>query len=248
MRRRRFAYSGRHDAANMTALAVSNVEVFYGEFQALFGVSLEVNAGETVAIIGANGAGKTTLLRAIAGMLAPARGQITYRGDPIIGQPAYALARRGIAMVPEGRKIFPSLTVEENLTIGAYTRRAGRWTLDAIYDLFPPLKERARLPGTTLSGGQQQMLAIGRALMSNPDLILMDEISLGLAPLVVKELYRIVRLIAEAGASLILVEQDVSRSLQAADRVYCLLEGKVSLQGKPSELSHEAISKAYFGM
>jgi branched-chain amino acid transport system ATP-binding protein len=232
----------------MNALTVSDIEVFYGEFQALFGVSLEVNVGETVAIIGANGAGKTTLLRAIAGMLTPKCGQILYHGESILGQPAYALARRGIVMVPEGRNIFSSLSVAENLNIGAYTKRKGPWTTKAIYDLFPILRERASVPGTELSGGQQQMLAIGRALMSNPDLILMDEISLGLAPLVVKELYRVARQVAEAGTTVVIVEQDVSRSLQAADRVYCFLEGRVNLQGRPAELSREQISKAYFGV
>lgn len=232
----------------MNALTVHEVEVFYGEFQALFSVSLEVPVGETVAIIGANGAGKTTLLRAIAGALTPRRGQIEYRGRSIVGQPAHALSRRGISLVPEGRKIFPSLTVEENLILGAYGRRSGPWNVRAIYDLFPILGERARAAGVDLSGGQQQMLAIGRALMNNPDLILMDEISLGLAPLVVKELYRVVKVIAEAGTTVVIVEQDVSRALRAADRVYCLLEGRVSAQGRPAEFSHEAISKAYFGM
>ncbi|MBF8283500.1 MAG: high-affinity branched-chain amino acid ABC transporter ATP-binding protein [Anaerolineales bacterium] len=165
-------------------LVVEDLEVFYNEFQALFGVSLEVAAGETVAILGANGAGKTTLLNTIAGVLAPRRGKVVYRGDPVSGSPAYRLCRRGISMVPEGRRIFPSLTVEENLEVGAYSGRRGPWQREAIYNLFPILRERARVPGTELSGGEQQMLAIGRALMSNPDLILMDEISLGLAPLV----------------------------------------------------------------
>jgi len=229
-------------------LTVSETDVFYGEFQALFGVNLRVDLGETVAIIGANGAGKTTLLRAISGMLKPKRGQITHRGASIVGQPAHALCGRGISMVPEGRAIFPSLSAEENLAVGAYSGRKGRWTANAIYELFPLLKERARVQGTNLSGGEQQMLAIGRALMSNPDLILMDEISLGLAPLIVKELYRVVREIAKAETTVVLVEQDVSRSLQAADRVYCLLEGRVSLEGRPADLMHEQISKAYFGI
>jgi branched-chain amino acid transport system ATP-binding protein len=232
----------------VNVLSVSELDVFYAEFQALFGLSLEVNLGETVAIIGANGAGKTTLLRAIAGVLTPQRGQIAYRGESIVGLPAHALCRRGIVLVPEGRAIFPSLSVEENLSLGAYSRRPGRWTIQAVYDLFPILETRANVRGTDLSGGEQQMLAVGRALMSNPDLILMDEISLGLAPLIVKELYRVVRQIAEAGTTVILVEQDVSRSLQAADRVYCLLEGRVSLYGSPAELAHEQISKAYFGI
>ena len=167
-------------------LVVENLGVFYGEFQALFGVNLEVTAGETIAILGANGAGKTTLLSTIAGVLTPRRGQVIYRGEVVSGSPAYRLCQRGISMVPEGRKIFPSLTVEENLEVGAYAGRPGPWRRESVYGLFPILRERARVPGTDLSGGEQQMLAIGRALMSNPDLILMDEISLGLAPLIVQ--------------------------------------------------------------
>lgn len=229
-------------------LSVENIEVFYGEFQALFGVSLEVEKGETVAIIGANGAGKTTLLRSICGVLAPARGQITYKGQVVSGQPAYALNQLGIGMVPEGRKIFPSLSVEENLKIGAYNNRPGLWDLNKVYNLFPILKERAKNGGTEMSGGQQQMLAIGRALMSNPDLILMDEISLGLAPIIVKALYEVVDRISQAGTTVILVEQDVSRGLNSADHVYCLLEGKVSLAGQPAGISPEQVSRAYFGV
>lgn len=232
----------------MQALSVTDLQVLYGEFQALFGISLDVNVGETVAIIGANGAGKTTLLRTIAGALQPASGDIVYRGASIVGQPAYALSRRGIALVPEGRKIFPSLTVRDNLLLGGMSGRKGEWTLEKIYALFPVLKERANMAGIDMSGGEQQMLAIGRALMSNPDLILMDEISLGLAPVIVKELYRVVRSIAGQGTTVVLVEQDVTRSLQVADRVYCLLEGRVSLQGKAAELDHAEISRAYFGV
>lgn len=232
----------------MNALSVANLQVFYGEFQALFGISLDVNVGETVAIIGANGAGKTTLLRTIAGALKPAQGEITYRGSSIVGQPAYALSKRGIALVPEGRRIFPSLTVQENLSLGSFNGRKGQWTLEKIHALFPVLQERANMPGIDMSGGEQQMLAIGRALLSNPELILMDEISLGLAPVIVKDLYRVVRAIAQQGATVVIVEQDVTRSLQAADRVYCLLEGRVSLEGKPSELKHEDVTKAYFGI
>lgn len=230
------------------ALAVENLEVFYGEFQALFGISLEIEQGETVAIIGANGAGKTTLMRAICGMLTPKSGRIFYQNEVVSGQAPYVLARRGIAMVPEERKIFPSLTVEENLKIGAYCQRKGRWDLNAIYSQFPILKERAHVSGTALSGGQQQMLAIGRALMSNPDLLLMDEISLGLAPIVVKEIYEVVEHISQLGTTVILVEQDVSRGLKAANRVYCLLEGKVSLTGISSEISLQDVSRAYFGV
>lgn len=232
----------------MSMLVVDSIEVFYGEFQALFGVSLEVAEGETVAIIGANGAGKTTLLRTIAGVLRPRSGQVQYRGMRIDGRPAYAVTRLGIAMVPEGRKIFPSLSVRENLLIGRQSGRKGPWTLERVFDLFPVLRERADFPGIDLSGGQQQMLAIGRALMSNPDLILMDEISLGLAPVVVRELYETVQAITRTGTTVVIVEQDVTRSLQVADRVYCLLEGEVSLSGRPTDLSREQISLAYFGV
>jgi branched-chain amino acid transport system ATP-binding protein len=230
------------------ALVVENIEVFYGEFQALFGVSLTVEQGETVAIIGANGAGKTTLMRAICGMLVPKSGRIAYRDEVISGQSPYILNRKGIAIVPEGREIFPSLTVEENLKVGAYSRRKGMWNLSKVYSLFPMLRERARYGGTDLSGGQQQMLAIGRALMSNPNLLLMDEISLGLAPIILKELYEVVAQIAQSGVTVILVEQDVSRGMKAASRVYCLLEGKVSLAGKPGEIGLQDVSRAYFGV
>lgn len=230
------------------ALSVQNIDVFYGEFQALYQVSVEIEQGQTVAIIGANGAGKTTLMRAICGALKPAHGRIVYNGKSIAGQPAYVLSRSGIAMVPEERKIFPSLTVEENLKIGAYNTRKGMWTLERIYELFPILKERSRNGGTQLSGGQQQMLAIGRALMNNPDLILMDEISLGLAPIVVKELYRVVHEISQSGVTVILVEQDVSQGMKIADYIYCLLEGRVSLAGDPGGFEMQDISRAYFGV
>ena len=229
-------------------LEISNADVFYGQFQALFGVSLAVAQGSTVAIIGANGAGKTTLLRLIAGVLAPRTGSVQYRGTDIAGKAANTLTREGIALVPEGRKIFPSLSVEENLLVGAHSARKGTWTTREVYALFPVLKERSKHPGTSLSGGQQQMLAIGRAMMSNPDLILMDEISLGLAPVVIKEMYTLVQRIVKGGTTAIIVEQDVSRALQIADYAYCLLEGKVSLQGKPGELTKEAIGRAYFGV
>jgi branched-chain amino acid transport system ATP-binding protein len=234
--------------SDSSALRVDSIDVFYGQFQALFGVSLAVELGQTVAVIGANGAGKTTLLRAIAGMLKPASGSIHYKGQNITGQPAFKLNQLGIAMVPEGRKMFPSLSAEENLKIGAYSNRKGMWTLEKVYALFPMLKELANLGGTDLSGGQQQMVAIGRALMSNPDLILMDEISLGLAPIIVNELYEVVRKITESGTTVILVEQDVSRGMKAAQSVYCLLEGKVSLQGQSEAITREDVARAYFGV
>jgi branched-chain amino acid transport system ATP-binding protein len=229
-------------------LRVDSIDVFYGQFQALFGISLQIMPSEIVAVIGANGAGKTTLLRAISGMLKPASGKITFKGQDITRKPAFKLNQLGIAMVPEGRKIFPSLSTEENLKIGAYSGRQGTWTLPKIYALFPMLQELAHLGGTDLSGGQQQMVAIGRALMSNPDLILMDEISLGLAPIVVNELYEVVHKITAAGATVILVEQDVSRGMKEARRVYCLLEGKISLESSTESLTREEVSRAYFGV
>jgi branched-chain amino acid transport system ATP-binding protein len=232
----------------VSVLVIQDLNVFYGQFQALSGVSLEVDEGKTVAIIGANGAGKTTLLRTICGTLKASKGSIHYRREAISKQSAYLLSRKGIALVPEGRKLFPSLSVEENLKVGAYSERKGPWTLERIYQIFPILKERAHYGATDLSGGQQQMVAIGRALMSNPDLLLMDEISLGLAPIVVKELYGVVRTISDEGTTVILVEQDVSRGMKEADYVYCLLEGKVSLSGPPTEISSQDVSRAYFGV
>lgn len=220
----------------------------YGQFRALFGVDIAVDAGECVAIIGANGAGKSTLMRSITGVLRNEPGMVLHRGEPIGALPAADVLKRGIAMVPEGRKLFPSLTVEENLLIGAGARKAaGPWNLDAIYDLFPILRERRRNPGTALSGGQQQMVAIGRALMSNPELLLCDEISLGLAPKVIREIYAALPEIRGAGTAMILVEQDVGLAKEATDRLYCMLEGRVTLSGRSAEVTREAIGEAYFG-
>ena len=220
----------------------------YGDFQALFGVDIELGAGETVAIIGANGAGKTTLMRSISGVLTNAPDAVRFDGADIGALPADEVMAKGVAMVPEGRKLFPSLSVEENLLIGAYGREVeGVWSLDAIYDLFPILKERRAQPGTALSGGQQQMVAIGRALMSNPRALLCDEISLGLAPVVIKDIYAAMPRIKESGASIIVVEQDIAKATAVADRVYCMMEGRVTLSGKPGDLSREAIHEAYFG-
>src|SRR5262245_38663292 len=228
-------------------LEVDKLDAFYGDFQALFSVSLKVAAGEVVAVIGANGAGKSTLLKCIAGAIRSRRDAIRFAGQPIGGLPAHAVVARGIALVPEGRRLFPSRTVEENLIIGGQLRRAGPWTLARIYQLFPVLAERRNLPSTSLSGGQQQMVAIGRALMSNPRLLLCDEISLGLAPIVIREVYaRLPAIIAE-GCSLIIVEQDIVQALKAAAHVYCLQEGRVALTGAAGTLTREAISAAYFG-
>jgi branched-chain amino acid transport system ATP-binding protein len=229
-------------------LTIDAIDAFYGDFQALFGVSLHVEPGQVVAVIGANGAGKSTLLRTIAGLMHPQRGSIVFDGAPIGGAPAYAVVKRGIALVPEGRRLFPSLTVEENLKIGGQSRRPGPWTLERIYALFPVLAERRHLPAPALSGGQQQMAAIARALMANPRLLLCDEISLGLAPIIVRDIYALLPEIAGEGLSLIIVEQDIVQALKAAAHVYCLQEGRIALQGKATELSREAISAAYFGV
>ena len=232
----------------MSLLETRALTARYGDFEALFGIDLTLNEGECVAIIGANGAGKTTLMRSISGVLRNAAGQILLDGAPIGNRPSDEVMGLGVAMVPEGRKLFPSLTVEENLLIGCYGRKAaGPWTLQTVYDLFPILKERRRSPGTALSGGQQQMVAIGRALMSNPRVILCDEISLGLAPVVIRDIYAALPRIRDGGASVIVVEQDIAQALKVSDRVYCMMEGRITLQGRPSDLTRAAIHDAYFG-
>jgi branched-chain amino acid transport system ATP-binding protein len=228
-------------------LDVRAVNAFYGDFQALFGVSLQVNAGEVVAVIGANGAGKSTLLKCIAGLMPAQQGSINFDGAEIGTTPAFKVLKRGIALVPEGRRLFPSLTVEENLKIGGQSRRPGPWTIERVYELFPVLAERRHLPATSLSGGQQQMAAIGRALMSNPKLLLCDEISLGLAPVIVRDIYARLPQIVGEGLSLIIVEQDIAQALKASRRIYCLQEGRIALQGAANELTRERISAAYFG-
>jgi branched-chain amino acid transport system ATP-binding protein len=232
----------------MALLSTHGLTAQYGQFKALFGVDLHVEPGECVAIIGANGAGKTTLMRSITGVLRNAPEMIRHRGDPIGALPADRILQRGIAMVPEGRKLFPSLSVEENLRIGGQVRKgSGRWSLEEIYALFPILKDRRHSPGTALSGGQQQMVAIGRALMSNPELLLCDEISLGLAPVVIRDIYAALPAIRATGAAVIVVEQDISRALSVADRVYCMMEGRVTLTAPAGGVTREAIHAAYFG-
>ncbi|MBY5827244.1 ABC transporter ATP-binding protein [Rhizobium leguminosarum] len=232
----------------MALLETRGLTASYGDFHALFGVDIMVGAGETIAIIGANGAGKTTLMRSISGVLTNAPASILYRDEPIGALPAPDILARGIAMVPEGRKLFPSLSVEENLLIGNYGRKVdGPWTLESIFALFPILEERRNNPATALSGGQQQMVAIGRGLMSNPAVLLCDEISLGLAPVVVRDIYAAFPSIRETGASIVIVEQDIAQALKVADRVYCMMEGRVTLSGRAADLSRDDIHKAYFG-
>jgi len=229
-------------------LAVRALDAFYDDFQALFGVSMEVAAGEAVAVIGANGAGKSALLKSIAGLLRARPDAVVFDGVNIGGMPAHAVAARGIALVPEGRGLFASLNVEENLLIGGQLGRPGPWNLPQVYELFPVLAERRALPSTALSGGQQQMVALGRALMSNPKLLLCDELSLGLAPIVVRDIYARLPAILSHGTSIVVVEQDVVQALKAAQRIYCLQEGRVALCGAAKELTREQIAAAYFGV
>ena len=224
------------------------LDAHYGDFQALFGVSMRVAEGEVVAVIGANGAGKSTLLKCIAGAMPARRNAILFHGEPIGGEPAHEVVARGIALVPEGRRLFPSLTVEENLLIGGQLGRHGPWNLKRVYELFPMLEERRDQPAPSLSGGQQQMVAIGRALMSNPQLLLCDEISLGLAPIVIRDIYARIPAIVAEGVSLVIVEQDIVQALKTARHVYCLQEGRVALQGEAKALTREKISAAYFGV
>jgi branched-chain amino acid transport system ATP-binding protein len=232
----------------MALLEIDALIAFYGDFQALYGVSMSVDAGQAVAVIGANGAGKSTLLKAVVGMHPAKPEMISFDGEPIGGMRSSKIVARGITMVPEGRRLFPSLTVEENLSIGAQLGRSGPWSLKRIFDLFPMLAERRGEKSTSLSGGQQQMVAIGRALMSNPRLLLCDEISLGLAPIVVRDIFRRLPLIIAEGTSVVVVEQDVMQALGASNYVYCLQEGRVLLKGESKSLDREAIKAAYFGV
>ena len=229
-------------------LEIDGLDSFYGDFQALFEVSMQIGKGEIVAVIGANGAGKTTLMRSVTGLLNNRPEMIRFAGEAIGALRADQIAARGIAMVPEGRQLFPSLSVEENLVIGGQAGRPGDWSLGAVYELFPVLAERRHQASTSLSGGQQQMVAIGRALMSNPDLLLFDEISLGLAPIIIKSIYEALPNVIGSGMSAIVVEQDITRAMDISHRVYCLQEGRVSLEGTSGSVSREDISKAYFGI
>ncbi|HNU11512.1 MAG TPA: ABC transporter ATP-binding protein [Rubrivivax sp.] len=229
-------------------LEIDDLQVWYGDLQALYGVSTALDEGRVLALIGANGAGKSTLLSAVCGLLeGRAEGAVRLQGAPLLGRPAEALAYEGIALVPEGRMLFPSLSVEENLRMGMLTRRAGHWTLQRVYELFPVLQEFRTRPATALSGGQQQMVAIGRALLANPRLLLCDEISLGLAPVIVRQIYESLQQVRAQGMAIVLVEQDVQRACRMADAVCCLLKGRVTLQGKADAFDHARIAQAYFG-
>jgi branched-chain amino acid transport system ATP-binding protein len=227
-------------------LEISGLDVHYGDFQALFGVDLSVRRGQALALVGANGAGKTTLLRTVVGAITPARGAVRYDGEDITAAAPYRRIRRGIALVPEGRRLFPSLTVEENLLVGADAASSAAWPLDRIYEAFPLIARRRRHYGSQLSGGEQQAVAIARAMAAAPSLLLLDEISLGLAPVVVGELYQMLAELRESGATLVIVEQDLRRALAACDEVVCLLEGRVALTA-PTSVGRDEVIAAYFG-
>jgi branched-chain amino acid transport system ATP-binding protein len=231
----------------MPLLSVEGLSVFYDKFRAVDRVDLMVAAGETVAIIGANGAGKSTLLTAILGQAERIDGRIRFDGTDLAGRRTAEIVAAGIALVPEGRRLFASLTVQENLQLGWDVGRKGEIGLADIWRLFPVLQERRRQKAGQLSGGQQQMVALGRALLANPRLLLCDEISLGLAPLVINDLYAIIPAIKARGIAIVIVEQDTSRALAVADRFYCLLEGRVSRTGRPGETNREELMAYYFG-
>jgi branched-chain amino acid transport system ATP-binding protein len=232
----------------MTLLRTQNLAAFYGDFQALFDINLTVAEGETVAIIGANGAGKTTFLRAVAGALATAPDTVVFDGKPIGDKTPHEIVRLGIAMVPEGRRLFPSLSVQENLLLGTHSDRTGPWNLKRVYELFPRLYDLRHLPSTSLSGGQQQMAAVGRGLMSNPRLLLCDELSLGLAPVIIRDIYDCLGHIMAEGTTVVLVEQDINRALDASARFYCFQEGHLALTAPTKNFDRAAITAAYFGM
>jgi len=231
----------------MSLLTTHQLTAHYGDFQALYGIDFAIDAGEVVAVIGANGAGKSTFLRALSGFHPLTGDCIWFMDNPIAGLPAFSVVKKGIALVPEGRCLFPSLSVRENLLMGAESKRGGYWNLERVFALFPVLDEHRHMPATALSGGQQQMVAIGRALMSNPALLLCDEISLGLAPTVIHDIYQtLARIIAE-GTAVVIVEQDISQALKVAGRMYCFQEGRVSLSGACDAFDYAQISAAYFG-
>jgi branched-chain amino acid transport system ATP-binding protein len=229
-------------------LAVEGVSVFYDKFRAIDHVDIAVGSGEIVSIIGANGAGKSTLLKAIIGQAERVEGTIAFDGSNIVDRSTAAIVASGIMLVPEGRRLFSSLTVEENLRLGWDVGRKGEIGFADVWRLFPILQERRRQKAGLLSGGQQQMVALGRALLANPRILLCDEISLGLAPMVINELYTLIPQIKSRGIGILIVEQDIERSLTVADRFYCLLEGKVSLAGRPADVTRDLVMKHYFGL
>lgn len=231
----------------MTRLAVTDLDAHYGHFQALSGITLTVREGETLAVIGANGAGKSTLLKAIAGLVGASAGTVELDGAAVHRLAPHQRVQRGISLVPEGRKLFPSLSVRENLVVGAASKRSGDWTVDAVYDVFPNVAALRDRPAGALSGGEQQAVAIGRGLMANPSVLLLDEVSLGLAPVVVERLYSSLAEIGRAGLTMVVVEQDVGQALEVAARVHCLRAGRTVLAAPSAEITAAAVADAYFG-
>lgn len=232
----------------MSILSVRNLDVRHGLLQAVRGVSFDLAKGEVLALVGANGAGKTTLLRSIAGAHLPAAGQILLDGDDVTPVPSHKRIARGIALVPEGRRLFSQMTVEENLLLGTSAGRKGEWTIERIFDAFPNLKPRRHAKTGHLSGGEQQATAIGRALMSNPDILLLDEVSLGLSPLVVDRVYQQLQGLLSSGTTIVLVEQDLARAMSVASRVICMLEGNIVLDRPANGVTREEVTRAYFGL
>jgi len=232
----------------MTLLELKDVTAHYGDLQALFGISLTLDKGAVHSVIGANGAGKSTLLKIIAGNMQPTSGSVVFNGENLNSVSGFKRVQLGISLVPEGRRIFPSLTVEENVKVGAYSKRSGHWNVNTVRELYPLIADRWNRLGFHCSGGELQMLSIARALMANPDLLLIDEASLGLAPVVVAQVYASLEHITAQGTSVLLVEQDVSQALKASTTASVLLEGKSVLSGKSNELKREAIKNAYFGI
>ena len=235
----------------MAMLEVNDIKVYYGMIQAIKGVSFHVDEGEVIALIGANGAGKTTILHTVSGLLTPKEGTITFEGQDLVKIPGYKIVSMGMAHVPEGRRVFAQLSVLQNLMMGAYTRKDKEelaHTLETVFDRFPRLKERQNQMAGTLSGGEQQMLAMGRALMSHPKIILMDEPSMGLSPIFVNEIFDIIQEVSKSGTTVLLVEQNAKKALSIADRAYVLETGKIVLEGKASDLlNNDSIKKAYLG-
>jgi len=236
----------------MAFLEINTIDAFYGDVQVIFDLSLKINEGEVVSIIGGNGAGKTTLLKTISGLMNPTKGMITFRGDTITNSPPEEIVEKGIIQVPEGRRLFSLMSIKDNLIVGAYNRRADKHiekTLDQVYKILPLLQERKKQMAMTLSGGEQQMVAIGRGLMGMPKLLMLDEPSLGLAPVLINSIFETIRKIADQGTTVLLVEQDVKHSLTLSDRGYVLEHGRVAMEGSAKDLINDPhIKKAYLGL
>ncbi len=232
----------------MSLLRIENLDVRHGQLQAVRGISFEVREGETLALVGANGAGKTTLLRAVAGAHRPASGRVLLEGVDVTAVPAHRRVALGIALVPEGRRLFTGMTVEENLLVASANGRPGPWNIERVLEAFPMLRARFKAKAGNLSGGEQQATAIGRALVTNPRVLLLDELSLGLAPIAIDLVYQCLETLIASGATVVLVEQDLARVLRVATRVACLLEGRVVLEGAAAQMTREQITAAYFGL